>query len=1250
MAETKRLRVSKACDSCRRKKVKCDALHPLCTNCETFGYECTYNDPTKKRGPPKGYIEAIEARLHRMEGLLGGLVKDKDPRAEIVRAELDAMAREAEMTGLKLRRSRAYEEINHKIGAGSSASASTTPTSLSTSMATGLSISSPLHGKKTASKHPAPVQNASYPGAPSHQIQPNPAIPGGPGAMNTMPTSSRHPGGLQPSPIPATHVDPARPYDPLYGSSSGRGQPTPYYPPSQQFQSVHNQHSSPNHSSNGSHMGSSHGMNGLGLQDIPPSMDMHGQYSGHPRQHHFPPYPPYSNVNHHHHNGASNEKQTLDEIRMQFMTKTLPQQTRRPPSSPSQRSMQEEQMQSPSQVQQQQPAQPPPSHPLTGYLPEDNVDIGQQLVMPAPDVIDHLLEVHFGHVHPVLPMLHYKTLSDQIHQKKSAPHLTFAILGLASRFSNNPVFRNPQPGIPRPPCTIFYERAKFFIKNEYDNSQMSTIQALLLMAVQQMGFCESQRAWLYVGMAIRMAQDLGLNKEPSDQEKERDPVLAELRKRTWWSCYVVERLVCAGLGSILEFIQARAADRQAEKENNGDSSSGTGSSGSAGHHTKGAGLNSFTHSPSLARELEKSIFQVDTSQAAFSALDKALMEWRQQLPENLRDPTPSSPHFGLFLHLTYNTLLILLHRPEIPYSATSASLCTQAAMTITDIIEILIKARALSSMFISILYAIFSAGIIHFMNIPGAKRPSRATSPAPTAASSPSVHSTPRFGSNGSGSGGNVSNGQQSLQPSSAADQPASLTAKTNLKRCIDALRFLASHWLSAARRAKVLEDLLDLKHVSLRDLEEDTFQTVNLDPDWTSNTGYGLALRGPRERHDKLRQRCRSKVMAIQSLLANDDDHHHPYHKKSQQQRQSRSMSNDGLQPLEQDADMSVASEPSSDPQQQHQQHPNGVQIKTDPDVSMEQAPAAGIIMSDLSSALQTSTSSLPGVAPSTNTSQDGLLVDHAMKDVSLPTTNEITTANNNTTGLGFDPMMILASDPMALEATQSPQLSSVVNTEAIMAGLGLTSSTGSPMPTSVSTPVPMSVPMTLPMASSTPLLNGGSANMFDPFSMPSSITFPLEGGSSSNSTNTQTGTSGLSADTTAALNATKSSPQTVLQSETGSTSSPMSSLTQEPSVGQQQQSTSQSSVSDKTTVAALRSTGGVSVGSPTWEYHGQMGKPAATRTGLSIQEQELQDLEWNDMPVTLGLDEWMAYIGALMMRWLASGESSPKATPPSF
>ncbi|KAJ2861381.1 hypothetical protein GGI22_002467, partial [Coemansia erecta] len=70
----KRQRVSRACDKCRRKKVKCDGKQPVCTHCEELGHQCTYLDATKKRGPPKGYIEVIETRLHKVEELIRGLV------------------------------------------------------------------------------------------------------------------------------------------------------------------------------------------------------------------------------------------------------------------------------------------------------------------------------------------------------------------------------------------------------------------------------------------------------------------------------------------------------------------------------------------------------------------------------------------------------------------------------------------------------------------------------------------------------------------------------------------------------------------------------------------------------------------------------------------------------------------------------------------------------------------------------------------------------------------------------------------------------------------------------------------------------------------------------------------------------------------------------------------------------------------------------------------------------------------------
>ncbi|KAG0287533.1 hypothetical protein BGZ97_007075, partial [Linnemannia gamsii] len=51
----------------------------VCSSCELLGVPCLYMDPTKKRGPPKGagrYINAIEDRLHRMEAIVGGLVRE----------------------------------------------------------------------------------------------------------------------------------------------------------------------------------------------------------------------------------------------------------------------------------------------------------------------------------------------------------------------------------------------------------------------------------------------------------------------------------------------------------------------------------------------------------------------------------------------------------------------------------------------------------------------------------------------------------------------------------------------------------------------------------------------------------------------------------------------------------------------------------------------------------------------------------------------------------------------------------------------------------------------------------------------------------------------------------------------------------------------------------------------------------------------------------------------------------------------
>ncbi|KAL2135262.1 hypothetical protein VTI74DRAFT_9142 [Chaetomium olivicolor] len=74
----KRRRVTRACDECRRKKIKCDGKQP-CTHCSVYSYECTYDKPSnRRRNPAPQYIEALEARLQRAETLLRKFMPDVD--------------------------------------------------------------------------------------------------------------------------------------------------------------------------------------------------------------------------------------------------------------------------------------------------------------------------------------------------------------------------------------------------------------------------------------------------------------------------------------------------------------------------------------------------------------------------------------------------------------------------------------------------------------------------------------------------------------------------------------------------------------------------------------------------------------------------------------------------------------------------------------------------------------------------------------------------------------------------------------------------------------------------------------------------------------------------------------------------------------------------------------------------------------------------------------------------------------------
>lgn len=124
--DPKRRRIARACDMCRKKKIKCDGKMPKCSHCQNYKTECIFTQVEKKRQPPKGakYIEGLENRLARMEGLLkmsGLLGEDDGGKTDLGTLEKRLADRQAVGSGFA-------SPVSPHVGDGSTSAHPTPPT------------------------------------------------------------------------------------------------------------------------------------------------------------------------------------------------------------------------------------------------------------------------------------------------------------------------------------------------------------------------------------------------------------------------------------------------------------------------------------------------------------------------------------------------------------------------------------------------------------------------------------------------------------------------------------------------------------------------------------------------------------------------------------------------------------------------------------------------------------------------------------------------------------------------------------------------------------------------------------------------------------------------------------------------------------------------------------------------------------------------------------------------------------------
>ncbi|KAJ6440154.1 fungal specific transcription factor domain-containing protein [Purpureocillium lavendulum] len=214
-------------------------------------------------------------------------------------------------------------------------------------------------------------------------------------------------------------------------------------------------------------------------------------------------------------------------------------------------------------------------------------------------------------------------------------------------------------------------------------SSIPTVQALLQLSARDLAHGSISQAWVYGGIAFRMASDLGLQ-HSGTVVKGLSPVDLEIRRRLFWGCYFWDKatsLYAGRLPAVTEVLDQSSLDlldRSTENEiwtpYYGDSLDSPDSPRSQYPPRKSHAVSCFVNSCRLSIIINEIVVQLyarrrrSVTEAALTDIKRRLDLWRNRSPAHLRYdpdnlPTICPPPHLISQNLLYFASVILAHRP-----------------------------------------------------------------------------------------------------------------------------------------------------------------------------------------------------------------------------------------------------------------------------------------------------------------------------------------------------------------------------------------------------------------------------------------------------------------------------------------------------------------------------------------------------------------------------------------------------------
>ncbi|CAH0045413.1 unnamed protein product [Clonostachys solani] len=201
---------------------------------------------------------------------------------------------------------------------------------------------------------------------------------------------------------------------------------------------------------------------------------------------------------------------------------------------------------------------------------------------PVNPFILSLARTFFLHLGCNYPFLQERNFMRLVREKRAEPILVDAVCALAARFSDSPILTGGNEKMPKTERGQAYaHRAKRATVDTFPCPTVAAVQACLLMAYEGFGANQDSALWMYLGLAIRMAIDLGLQKRvgvqyqgehdpwntqqrtrnllgditPDESKSESNPPSQEEQKEleqeridTFWTVFILDRFISSGTG------------------------------------------------------------------------------------------------------------------------------------------------------------------------------------------------------------------------------------------------------------------------------------------------------------------------------------------------------------------------------------------------------------------------------------------------------------------------------------------------------------------------------------------------------------------------------------------------------------------------------------------------------------------------------------------------------------------------------